>query len=384
MFIAEDAGLPALDGGHLEPADCRKEVSSSWTYGRPAPRCTVRRAGGLPVSPRALPRGHRRRRPSLRMHYLDEGPRDGSPILLHGEPTWSYLYRTMIGPLAAAGAPGAGTGSDRFRPLRQAHPDHRLHLSAPRRLGHPWMKTLDLQDITVVVQDWGSLIGLRIAAENPDRFAKLFIANGFLPTADRSVPAAFQGDLAGFAKYSPLFSAGGGSSGPGRWAKLSSAVRAGYDAPFPDRRYLAGAGPSATGAHLAGRSRRPGQPCGLGGAGRLDQTPHCACSVTGTRSRQGRRSADRPHPGRGGPAARPHHRRPLHPGEDAGPRTRRRLAGPGTPQGRCKTGTMIDYHLDPDTSILTLRPESALTKTISPKWRRRWTRRSNSTAIWPV
>jgi len=178
--------------------------------------------------------------PPLRMHYVDEGPRDGSPVLLlHGEPSWSYLYRTMIGPLAAAGhrvlAPDLIGFGRSDKPTRIGDYTYQRHVDWVAY----WMKTLDLQDITVVVQDWGSLIGLRIAAENPDRFAKLFIANGFLPTADRPVPAAFR-IWRGFAKYSPIFSAGR-IVGAGTVRRLTRAVRAGYDAPFPDRRYLAGA-----------------------------------------------------------------------------------------------------------------------------------------------
>jgi haloalkane dehalogenase len=102
-----------------------------------------------------------------------------------------------------------------------------------------WMTKLDLRDITAVVQDWGSLIGLRVAAEHPDRFAKLFIANGFLPIAEQPTPAAFKIWRA-FAKYSPVLPAG--------WLvsratahKVNRTARAGYDAPFPNQRYQAGA-----------------------------------------------------------------------------------------------------------------------------------------------
>ena len=178
--------------------------------------------------------------PPLRMHYVDEGPRDGAPVvLLHGEPTWSYLYRSMIAPLAGAGhrvlAPDLIGFGRSDKPTRTADYTYRRHVEWVTS----WMTTLDLRDITVVVQDWGSLIGLRVAAENPDRFAKLFIANGFLPTAERATPPAFRLWRA-FAKYSPLLSAG--------WLvdratvhKVPKSVRAGYDAPFPDKRYQAGA-----------------------------------------------------------------------------------------------------------------------------------------------
>ena len=178
--------------------------------------------------------------PPLRMHYLDEGPPEGAPVLLlHGEPTWSYLYRTMIGPLADAGhrviAPDLIGFGRSDKPTRQSDYTYQRHVD--------WMTSfltlLDLRGITVVVQDWGSLIGLRLAAEHPDRFARLFIANGFLPIADRPTPAAFRLWRA-FARYSPVLPAGRlvdrATVNP-----LSKAVRDGYDAPFPDKSYQAGA-----------------------------------------------------------------------------------------------------------------------------------------------
>lgn len=178
--------------------------------------------------------------PPLRMHYVDEGPRDGKPVvLLHGEPTWSYLYRTMIGPLADAGhrvlAPDLiGFGRSDKPTLFEAY-TYQRHVDWTTS----WLTQLDLRDITVVVQDWGSLIGLRMAAENPERFSKLFIANGFLPTADRPTPAAFT-LWRTFAKYTPVFSAGW-IVASGTVRKVPGNVRAGYDAPFPDKRYQAGA-----------------------------------------------------------------------------------------------------------------------------------------------
>ncbi|MEX1175100.1 MAG: alpha/beta fold hydrolase, partial [Mycobacterium sp.] len=118
----------------------------------------------------------------LRMHYLDEGPPDGPPVLLlHGEPTWSYLYRTMIPPLVAAGhrvlAPDLIGFGRSDKPTRETDYTYLRHVQWTTA----WLTALDLREAIVVVQDWGSLIGLRMAAENPDRFSKLFIANGFLP-----------------------------------------------------------------------------------------------------------------------------------------------------------------------------------------------------------
>lgn len=176
----------------------------------------------------------------MRMHYVDEGPKDGNTIvLLHGEPTWSYLYRTMIPPLAEAGyrvlAPDLIGFGRSDKPARKQDYTYLRHVEWVTS----WLEALDLTDVTLVVQDWGSLIGLRVAAEQDQRFAKLFIANGFLPTGEKSPNAAFRA-WRGFAKYTPWFSAGW-LVAAGTVQKLSSSIRAGYDAPFPDRHYQAGA-----------------------------------------------------------------------------------------------------------------------------------------------
>lgn len=178
--------------------------------------------------------------PPLRMHYVDEGPRGGSPVvLLHGEPSWSYLYRSMIAPLAAAGhrvlAPDLIGFGRSDKPTRRQDYTYQRHVEWVTS----WMSALELRDITVVVQDWGSLIGLRVAAENPDRFAKLFIANGFLPIAERPSTPAFN-IWRGFAKYSPWFDAGR-IVDIGTTRHMARTVRAAYNAPFPDKRYQAGA-----------------------------------------------------------------------------------------------------------------------------------------------
>ena len=178
--------------------------------------------------------------PPVRMHYVDEGPPDGAPIvLLHGEPTWSYLYRTMIPPLAQAGhrvlAPDLIGFGRSDKPSGAGDYTYLRHVQWVTS----WFEALDLTDVTVFVQDWGSLIGLRIVAEHGARFARVVVANGFLPTADRPTPPAFRVWRA-FAKYSPWFSAGR-IVGVGTATKVSAEVRAGYDAPFPDKRYQAGA-----------------------------------------------------------------------------------------------------------------------------------------------
>ena len=176
----------------------------------------------------------------LRMHYVDEGPRHGDiMLLLHGEPSWSYLYRKMIPPLAAAGfrviAPDLiGFGKS----------DKPVSIDDYSYLGHVnWMTKfvdkLDLDGITLFCQDWGSLIGLRVAAENSHRFARIAVGNGALPTGDGEPPKAFRVWRA-FARSSPWFPIGR-IVDKGTVSDLSDDVIAAYDAPFPSSRYKAGA-----------------------------------------------------------------------------------------------------------------------------------------------
>jgi len=174
------------------------------------------------------------------MHYVDEGPADGPPIvLLHGEPTWSYLYRTMIPPLADGGhrvlAPDLIGFGRSDKPSRIGDYSYLRHVEWVTS----WLEHLDLRDVTLFVQDWGSLIGLRIAAEQSDRIARIVVANGFLPTAERRTPPAFYAWRA-FARYSPVLPAGR-LVAAATVHKVPAEVRAGYDAPFPDKTYQAGA-----------------------------------------------------------------------------------------------------------------------------------------------
>jgi haloalkane dehalogenase len=176
----------------------------------------------------------------LRMHYLDEGRADGPPIvLLHGEPTWSYLYRTMIPPLADGGhrvlAPDLIGFGRSDKPSRIEDYSYLRHVEWVTS----WLEQLDLRDVTLFVQDWGSLIGLRIAAEQSDRIARIGVANGFLPTAQRRTTPAFYAWRA-FARYSPVLPAGR-LVAFATVHKVPAEVRAGYDAPFPDKTYQAGA-----------------------------------------------------------------------------------------------------------------------------------------------
>jgi haloalkane dehalogenase len=176
----------------------------------------------------------------LRMHFLDEGPADGPPIvLLHGEPTWSYLYRTMIPPLADAGnrvlAPDLIGFGRSDKPSQIEDYTYLRHVEWVTS----WFEQLRLKDVTLFVQDWGSLIGLRIAAEQGDRIARLVVANGFLPTGQQRRSPALTVWRA-FARYSPVLPAGRiVAVGTVRWVPRK--VRAGYDAPFPDKTYQAGA-----------------------------------------------------------------------------------------------------------------------------------------------
>lgn len=178
----------------------------------------------------------------LRMHYLDEGPSAAAPVLLlHGEPTWSYLYRHMIPVLVEAGhrvvVPDLIGFGKSDKPRRIEDYSYARHVS--------WLKDLvvqlDLRDITLFGQDWGSLSGLRLAAENEERFARIVIGNGVLPDPDGAskVPLPFLLWRA-FAKHSPWFRAGA-IVGFGAGRKLTDSEKAAYDAPFPSAEYLAGA-----------------------------------------------------------------------------------------------------------------------------------------------
>lgn len=131
----------------------------------------------------------------LRIHYVDEGPRDAAEtvLLLHGEPSWSYLYRRMIPPLVAAGHravsfdfPGFGRSD---KPSRVGAYSYALHRQA--LLG--MIEGLDLQNVTLVVQDWGGLMGLSVGAlDVPDRIARLVVMNTFLPTGEETPSPAFR------------------------------------------------------------------------------------------------------------------------------------------------------------------------------------------------
>ncbi len=177
-----------------------------------------------------------------RVHYLDEGPRDGEVVfLLHGEPSWSYLYRKMIPVLVAAGhrciVPDLIGFGRSDKPTSMDVHTYAFHVTAMERL----VSQLDLTNVTFFGQDWGGLIGLRVVAENPQRFARIVVANTGLPTGagvDLDESSAFQQW-----KRTNQAMIDRGDIPVGRLVSSSvgdPALEAAYDAPFPDPSYKAG------------------------------------------------------------------------------------------------------------------------------------------------
>nr|WP_300651549.1 haloalkane dehalogenase [Pseudomonas sp.] len=176
----------------------------------------------------------------LRVHYLDEGPATADPVLLmHGEPSWSYLYRKMIPLLVAAGhrviAPDLIGFGRSDKPTQRQDYSYQRHVDWMQSL----LEQLDLKRVTLVCQDWGGLIGLRLVAENPERFARVLAANTMLPTGDHNPGEAFR-NWQKFSQEVPVFPAGGVIKG-GTVSALPQAVIDAYDAPYPDERYKEGA-----------------------------------------------------------------------------------------------------------------------------------------------
>ena len=177
----------------------------------------------------------------LRVAYVDEGPRDGQTVLLlHGEPSWSFLYRKMIPVLVGAGLRVVAPDLVGFG--RSDKPAERSDYTYAGHVG--WMRAalldeLGLREITFVGQDWGGLIGLRLVAEHPNRFARVVVANTGLPIGDQPMPEAFLA-WQRFSQETPEFEVGRIVSG-GCATPLAPEVAAAYDAPFPDDRHKAGA-----------------------------------------------------------------------------------------------------------------------------------------------
>jgi len=181
---------------------------------------------------------------TLRMHHVEAGPSnvgpsDAAPVLmLHGEPTWSYLYRKMIPIIADAGyraiAPDfIGFGrSDKLSAIEDY--SYQSHVDRTKQ----WLVKNDLTGVTLVCQDWGGLVGLRLVAEIPERFAAIVAANTGLPTGDRPMPEIWEQfrtavETAPDLSVSRLVKSG-------CVTELSEATLAAYDAPFPDDSYKAG------------------------------------------------------------------------------------------------------------------------------------------------
>lgn len=174
---------------------------------------------------------------SGRMHYVDEG--EGPVVLmLHGEPSWSYLYRKMIPPVADAGfrviAPDLLGFGRSDKPAERDDYSYSGHVDWMTQ----FLDALDLQEITLVCQDWGGLIGLRLVANQPERFARVVAANTMLPAGEGS-NEAFDNWLE-FSQSVPEMPIGGIVTGLSP-VKPSPEIIAAYDAPYPDESYKAGA-----------------------------------------------------------------------------------------------------------------------------------------------
>jgi haloalkane dehalogenase len=177
----------------------------------------------------------------LRIHYVDAGPSKADPVLLmHGEPSWSYLYRKMIPIIVDAGFHSVAPDLVGFG--RSDKPADRKDYTYQRHVD--WMQALldklDLRQLTLVCQDWGGLIGLRLVAQNPARFSRVVVANTGLPTGDNPISDAFLS----WRKYSqevPEFKVGGIVAMSNPKDPLSNEIIAAYDAPFPDDAYKEGA-----------------------------------------------------------------------------------------------------------------------------------------------
>lgn len=176
----------------------------------------------------------------LRVHYLDEGSRDGVPVLLfHGEPSWSYLYRKMIPGLVEAGfrvlAPDLIGFGRSDKPTERSDYTYASHISWLTQ----WFDKIGVNNAVLFCQDWGGLLGLRLVAGQPDRFAGVIAANTFLPTGDVEAGEAFL-NWQQFSQSVPEFPTGDIIQGA-TVVEFGADVKAAYNAPYPDESYKAGA-----------------------------------------------------------------------------------------------------------------------------------------------
>lgn len=175
----------------------------------------------------------------LRIHHVDEGPSGQRPILLmHGEPSWAYLYRKIIADLVGRGrraiAPDLVGFGRSDKPARRTDYTYERHVAWMS----DWLVRNDLKDIVLFCQDWGGLIGLRLVAAFPERFAAVVVSNTGLPIGQGKTEG-FEAWL-NFSQNAPELPIGFILNG-GTARELSDAERAAYDAPFPDETYKEGA-----------------------------------------------------------------------------------------------------------------------------------------------
>lgn len=176
----------------------------------------------------------------IRIHYVDEGPRSPECVLLmHGEPSWCFLYRHMIPILTKAGyrtlTPDLVGFGRSDKPTKKSDHTYRKHIEWMTK----WVKLLDLQKITLFCQDWGSLIGLRVAIENQERFSRIVLSNGGIPTGKQRQPDAFLNWRESSRTATKFYV--GRVVQAGTITKLPRNVIKAYDAPFPDDTFKSGA-----------------------------------------------------------------------------------------------------------------------------------------------
>ena len=178
----------------------------------------------------------------LRVHHIDEGPKTAAHTILcmHGEPSWAYLYRKMIRSFVAAGhrviAPDLVGFGRSDKPAAMADYTYERHVAWMS----DWLVANDLSNLTLVCQDWGGLIGLRLVAAFPNRFSRVVTANTFLPTGDRDPGAAFRA-WREYSQTTPDFNVGNIVQGGCASRPIGAHNVAAYDAPYPDDSYKAGA-----------------------------------------------------------------------------------------------------------------------------------------------
>jgi pimeloyl-ACP methyl ester carboxylesterase len=173
----------------------------------------------------------------LRAHYLDEGQGETTYLCLHGNPTWSYLYRRMIPPFVASGARVVAPDLIGFGRSDKPDDEATYTFDFHREMLLSFVEKLDLRNITLVVQDWGGVLGLTLPMEMPERFARLLLMNTALATGDTPLSPGFIA-WRSYSKRNPDLAVG--KLLARACPHLSEAEAAAYDAPFPDARYKAG------------------------------------------------------------------------------------------------------------------------------------------------